>query len=1156
MTRRRSSSWLRRLKSWFVRRLYRLKRWLRKSGQQQKQPRTQTQIQQTTHGQHNQMIARMSGGIAIAHIDRLVQNFHAPPQETLTLEAFWANWSQETDPPFSSSLIIGGRERPRTQLIEWLRGQPAAQTLHGDTPEEAIAFLTAVIQSLDSAERAEALSRGIVVSGTASWQQLITATEPLILIAHLEQPEGIGHAIQNGHHVFVPLGQFGSNGNSLPRIVRDAAELALREMGLSRDRAINLATLARRSLSALRRKLAITQNIQQPAWARGNTACELLAPLLAGAWSEAKEGDRQALSQLSGMPYEQLQSILVHWSNEPDPPVRRVGEIWMIAAQEDAWRLIARYLTNDDLQRFETVVIEILSELDPAYELPPEQRYAASIYGKVHTHSGHLRESITGTLALMASLSPEISFTASRLGEEVARTVVWQLTERAKGNGRLWASIAHQLPLLAEAAPGIFSKAIDADLTIKTSALVELFQDKASDAAWMTSSPHTGLLWALETLAWHPEYLSSAALNLARLVRLDPGGRLANRPAQSLREIFICWSPHTTASLESRIRVLDTIRRREPDVAWSLLVKLLPKRHDSASPTHGTLWRDWVPDKRSRVSDQEYIAATNAVLDCLLSDAGTDSTRWCCLINAIATMTDEQQMSLLRHLELLEPQQFSPEARAELCDCLRHEAIRHRNFPDADWSIAPDRVEQLENIYARFEPVDLIDLHLWRFKRGVEIPRMLDTSWEKREAAILNLRVEAVQEILEGQGWDGVLRLSEQAQEPSFIGEVLAKFDLLPIDLHLFLKQNLSIDSWRSQMVRSFVAISAYKYKPQWIENCVETGRKSWTSEQCGEFLLYLPFNVAVMDQLDDSDEVVQRYFWCRTQVVCLLDPIQFERMLTQLLKFERPHFAVRAIEWTVEQSPEAVSPERIAEVLELAIQTPPDSTFDPSAFAYDSAELLNYLEKTDLPHDRLVQLEWLYLRVHEHYRRPNTLYAELSSSPALFIEAIQYIFRAENDLPTELSDNAKALANLAWEFLESWQQMPGVQADSSVDAEALRDWVMQARNLANQCNRGKVADLYIGHALAFSPIDPDGAWPHQSVRELIEELESSETVRQTTAGGEQERILVEKYQNYAKQVVDQYPRTATVLRGIAEGYTQDAAREDRQAELTQDFWR
>ena len=232
-----------------------------------------------SHGDRNQVIGTMTGGIAIANLDQLIQHFHLSPQEITALETFWADWSQETVPPLSPNLVIGGREEGKKQIQDWLSGNSDAFTLQADSPDEAIAFLAAIVQTLDEPARSTVLSRSFVVDSAAAWQLLITSREPQILIPRSSQP--VGRAIQNGHHVVVPVGRTGDkNTVCLPRIVRDAAEQALKEMGLSDNCSRSLATLARRNLNALRRTLAIAPDTLRPTWADPEVARQLLAPLL------------------------------------------------------------------------------------------------------------------------------------------------------------------------------------------------------------------------------------------------------------------------------------------------------------------------------------------------------------------------------------------------------------------------------------------------------------------------------------------------------------------------------------------------------------------------------------------------------------------------------------------------------------------------------------------------------------------------------------------------------------------------------------------------------------------------------------------------------------------------------------------------------------
>ena len=54
-------------------------------------------------------------------------------------------------------------------------------------------------------------------------------------------------------------------------------------------------------------------------------------------------------------------------------------------------------------RRFEEVALEVLAEDDPAYELPPEERWRASFHKKVPRYSQALRNGLADTLAFLGA---------------------------------------------------------------------------------------------------------------------------------------------------------------------------------------------------------------------------------------------------------------------------------------------------------------------------------------------------------------------------------------------------------------------------------------------------------------------------------------------------------------------------------------------------------------------------------------------------------------------------------------------------------------------------------------------------------------------------------------------------------------------------------
>ena len=148
---------------------------------------------------------------------------------------------------------------------------------------------------------------------------------------------------------------------------------------------------------------------------------------------------------------------------------------------------------------------------------------------------------------------------------------------------------------------------------------------------------------------------------------------------------------------------------------------------------------------------------------------------------------------------------------------------------------------------------------------------------------------------------------------------------------------------------------------------------------------------------------------------------------------------------------------------------------------------------------------------------------------------------------------------------------MPGSTDDGRIDVGVLREWVRRARAATTASGRGAVADGQIGQVLSGSPMGVDSAWPHIAVRDIIEEVASAElesgieigkynsrgvVSRQIGEGGVQERQLAERYAGFASAVGDRWPRTAAMLRRMAERYRTDARREDQDAELREDLGR
>jgi hypothetical protein len=109
----------------------------------------------------------------------------------------------------------------------------------------------------------------------------------------------------------------------------------------------------------------------------------------------------------------------------------------------------------------------------------------------------------------------------------------------ADADAERWWSLSSDFQRLAEAAPAAFLSALETALTISPTPLLILFAEEKNP---VFGGEHlSDLMWAMERLAWSVALLARVAGILAELAAIDPGGRWGNRPASTLRRIFLLW---------------------------------------------------------------------------------------------------------------------------------------------------------------------------------------------------------------------------------------------------------------------------------------------------------------------------------------------------------------------------------------------------------------------------------------------------------------------------------------------------------------------------------------------------------------------------------------------------------------------------------------
>jgi hypothetical protein len=373
-------------------------------------------------------------------------------------------------PPLTPKLFLLGREEACAKLKEVVAGTVVQLKLDTHFPDHVVDFACAYLAQLEAETRVDAAGRWLVVSGAEAWNEMASQKEKLILIADssldlsgdtrtklLQKARRSGHAVIFGG----PAGGIPDPASAPLRAPRThQVREALEQAGYSEERA---RTLAQRSGGNLGSLLRCLQNLSLlPEWAGGTIASELAIAAVLGAWTEKSAADRAIAEGLSGNSYGEWIGRMREVALRPGTPLIQRDGNWKFTARYEGWYALGPNLIEEHLGRLQSAANSVLTERDPQFELPSDERYASSIQGKVLAHSHLLRRGLAESLALLGSHPKALTSCAVGKAEMTAVLAVREIL--ADADWERWASLNDLLPLLAEAAPGEFLDAVETAL--------------------------------------------------------------------------------------------------------------------------------------------------------------------------------------------------------------------------------------------------------------------------------------------------------------------------------------------------------------------------------------------------------------------------------------------------------------------------------------------------------------------------------------------------------------------------------------------------------------------------------------------------------------------------------------------------------------------
>lgn len=1110
----------------------------------------------------------------------LAERLSLPTKGFVSIEECWRRWSEVTRPPMSRALFAPSVSTYKGTFKAWLERAPDTPfTIAADSRDEALAFLACLFEDENITAKYPA-DLAIYFESAEALRQLSGTATPFIPIAgSIETERALATLHQNQHCIIVrPRNAVDSEPNvTLDMLDHQSFETALTEMGKEHLEIRQLARETGRSPTILRRRLSTFDAIRMPDWAKEVEIGTMLVPMmLAGAWQATSKADREIMSLLAGATYEDVERNLTRLLTFDDSPVWSAGQFRGVTSRLDCLFAVSKFITEQHLRDFLVAAEYVLSETDPALDLPEDKRPFAGLYGKVRDHSGALREGLCETLIILAVHGNPLLFDRTGFDIEghisvLVRRLVTPLTPEKL------LSQNNELEHYAEAAPNTFLEIIESDLKEPQPIIFSLLKS-ADSGIFGGGCPRSGLLWALECLAWNPQNLPRVILILGRLCEREIQDNWANKPENTLRSIFRSWMPQTAASLSDRISSLEMLTRKFPDVGWKVCIDQFDNRSRVGSYNYRPHWRSDAAGAGQVVTRGELREFVRKALDLAINWQHHNEKTLGDLVERMRELDDESQELVWQQIEKWAASNNDLQRQVLLRERIRKFALTRRASVKGLPTATRDRATE---IYENLAPADPVLRHLWLFEKvwvedsAFELTGE-DMDYRRREERIHAERLEAVRDIWSKRGFTGISELISLCQPTHIIGRCMCAVLTEAPDHIEFVMDCMALEEKLEPSANECIhgLLMALEEK---MRSTVVSGvlKKTRDAASKARLLRCAPFNQTTWSIVEKCGDEVRTLYWQKIRPYWHgPTPEELNELIDRLLEFGRPAaaFHIAHLEW------KDVETSRLKRLLHAVAVGGNQELDDRYQFtSYEVVEALKSLNRRlnttndDAAIEEMAQLEFLYIGALDHtdYGIPN-LSRVIGKSPELFAQIIAFAFkRADggedpeelrlND-PEQIDNRARA----AYELLQNLKVTPGTNGtDGKISTSALYEWLVKAREACAAYDREKIGDQLIGQLLSRSPSDDEDIWPCEEVCEALERIASTEISKGLHVGlynargahwrgegGNQEREIANRYRKWSERRRLEYPYVGAFLEEMARSYEQEAKREDTEARV------
>jgi hypothetical protein len=1106
----------------------------------------------------------------------LAEKLRRPTLGIFTVEEYWKRWSENESVKIVPEILLGeSRLKEIEKIKSFLKNNERVIYIKSITTDEALAFPLSIFKiSNDIAE-----TNIVIIDNRESFNQFTQTDKPLVVLAKFKIDSiDLRGAIQRGHKVIIPISLAEEVSTSekiqLSIVSRETFETGLKNMGIDSEQSRILTKNSGRNISVLKRLLKFNDSTK-PKYLESVEIRDIIPILLINRFSEGRNGDLEIIAKLSGKTASEYIQFLRILATLEDSPIYYINGVWRLVSPTDTLLYFAKYITQRDLEVFEDVCLEVLSEVLHKYTLPIENRGSLyQTYDNRTKYSSKLREGICESLVAISVFGENYDLNSISNVPTYFDSIVQKILEM---DLVVWQSLSSNLMLLAEASPDVFLNNLER--IIKDKSVNKFFE--VEQGFLYSSNNLTPLLWCLDIIAWFPEHLMRVSVALCELILISPEKfPTSNTPLNNLKSIFRTWYPQTNTIAEDRKKILEILIKKYPDILYGLIYSLVENKADVAIHTPRPKWRLFSELREIRVSQREVYYMREFTIQNIIEMSKGSIQR---ILTLIDLLDDLEWGKIDAALDLIGSSiVFSEIERNQIYHQFRKFNGNHRSHPTAHWSLPLDVLDKIEQTAIKFKPEDnvLNDLFLFEEHYPIFFEGRHGDDYKKKEEEILAKRLEFVESVVNKYGIAKIIELGMEIEHSYLYGNVLSFSDKISKEDKITIyklvestdKSHLSLVS---EFIRNSENMTSLKTQTDILSRLIKLGLSINGTVKFLDSLRYEIDLWKFISRLNNKN--IEKLYWESKQgSIYTVEKEGLFYALDKLQQYGKSITLLNTLGWGTYLHKKSLTSEEVLKSLENVSLTAynDSSNFNHHHFKNIFEFLYSNID-CDIERGAKIEMKFNFVFIggSSYNPKPKYLYKLMSQKPDEYFSILSQVYLPDEDKLREeeiqkIKDNPnhQEIAKVSWEILNSFDLIPSLQEDGSLDEAVLKKWINEVREFAKKNHRTKITDDCIGKLLAKCPINlkENKGFPIE-IYDVIEEIATENittafriqisnnlgfTSRGAFEGGDIERFRANYFNSLFEETKITHPNVSLIFKSLRDGYLSKAKWEDENALL------